>query len=130
MTTANDTTYATIHEHYYGTSHVSTGEFSERTACPVCRGAYSLDEASINREIREAWETREVLYIKWLGRVSDIDLQAVLLTAQTHKIAAIKMLRSITNYGDIMPLGTAKRIVEECKVETVVTYNVIRVISQ
>lgn len=121
--TIESTVELIIYDHHFDPSgeHKTSTLRNSAKFCPSCRGAWSREETGWDQKYRN--EKALTIYNEDLARVSDINLQAVLILGQDYKIAAIKMLRSL--YPTI-GLFNAKRIVELCSVETVVTYKVSR----
>lgn len=123
--TIEHSTQRHIFDHHYDIAgtHKDSPVKQAWVNCPSCRGAWSSTETMWDHQYRNG--VALLGYESDLDKVADIDLQAVLLVAETFKIRAIKMLRSL--YPTI-GLFNAKRIVERCSVETKVevTYEVTR----
>ena len=123
FSTIENTTERVIYDHHFdaGGDHRTSTIKQAWVYCPSCKGRYSSLEVMWDQKYRN--EVALLSYDSDLEKVNDPVLQSCLLLAQTHKIGAIKQLRM--NYPSI-GLFNAKRIIERCSVETVVTYEVTR----
>ena len=123
FSTIEHTTERIIYDHHFdaGGDHRTSTIKQAWNYCPSCTGRYSSLEVMWDQKYRN--EVALLSYDSDLEKVNDPVLQSCLLLAKTHKIGAIKMLRS---YYPHLGLFNAKRIVELCSVKEIVTYEVTR----